>query len=75
MAKAKSARRAAVKTAVCVRKPGPMADVAIRKAAPSAARRESRSVVCCAGTRQCSSAPGLSPAASRPASRREITAG
>jgi len=37
IANAKSARRALVNTAVCVRKPGPMADVAMRNAAPTMA--------------------------------------
>ena len=37
MAKAKSARSRSVKTVVWVRKPGPMAEVAMRNAAPTAA--------------------------------------
>ena len=37
MAKAKSARSRSVKTVVWVKKPGPMAEVAIRNAAPTAA--------------------------------------
>ena len=52
MAKAKLARSRSVKTVVWVRKPGPMAEVAMRKAAPTAARPgDARG---CSTARECS---------------------